>query len=71
MAAGRVSGSFPATRHGRARLRLSPPSARRLRNDDPGSRLGPGPEPMRVTAVGFAHAIGKTLYLHYRRGGRT
>jgi hypothetical protein len=35
-----------------------------------GGRLRAG-KPMRITAVGFTNARGKTLYLHYRRGGRT
>ena len=28
-------------------------------------------KPVRITAVGFTHARGETLYMHYRRGGRT
>jgi hypothetical protein len=28
-------------------------------------------KPMRVRAFGYTRAIGKTLYLHYRRGGKT
>ena len=38
-----------------------------LPNDTPKVRAA---KPMRVTAVGFTHAIGKPLYIHYTRAGK-
>jgi hypothetical protein len=39
--------------------------------EQPNGRRPKAARPMRITAVGFTNAIGETLYVHYRRGGRT
>lgn len=62
------AGAPPEQQFGAAQFTLSRYGVRLMRRGGGTPRAA---EPMRVEVVGWTHALGEVVYVHYRRGGRT